>query len=244
VTEVVSEERWAVAQAAEGEYWRAVSADEREFLRLIAEKAEAARWFLAVSPDRDVRLGKLLELGVGPLGVGCIHFLQTSESSGLTTVEPLSVIPSGELRFSEPLRGFVEACRTATTKHIRAGAEEVPVDSSEFNLVVCYNVLDHVQDAARVLQEVRRVSAPNSQFFLAVDTQSDLSIFRFRWWIKRRKPHNLGVRAHTYRLRERDVRKLLRATGFRLIALKTRRLWRIRDVVGHAHRFTAVCEVD
>ncbi len=61
-----------------------------------------------------------------------------------------------------------EICRRRGVTAIRGDATRLPFSSSSLDLVVAYDVLEHIDEDAAVVQEVRRVLRPGGHFLIAV----------------------------------------------------------------------------
>jgi SAM-dependent methyltransferase len=241
VSEAVSTERWTVAQGAEQTYWDGLRRDDREFGRVLLEKSSTVNWVAERLPG-GLPKGDAVEIGIGPLGVGCIHFLPNGRERTLVGVEPLPLIDSDALHLVEPFAALVRACRVADYTHVRAAGEETGLDSERFAIAFCYNVLDHVRDPLAVLRETHRILEPGGTLVLGVDTQSTLSVLRFRLLIERRHAGSIGVRAHPFRFRAHDARRLVESAGFSVGNSNERRPRALYDLVGHAHRLFLLCD--
>lgn len=241
MTEAVSADRWGVAQAAEQTYWDRLVGDDREFRRVLLEKGSTVSWvaerFPGGLPDGDA-----VEIGIGPLGVGCMHFLPDGRERTLVGVEPLPLIDLEALGLVDPFVALVRACRARKYTHVRAVGEDTGLESDRFAVAFCYNVLDHVRDPLGVLREARRILKPGGTFVLGVDTYSTLGILRFKLLIERPYADSIGVRAHPFRLRECEVARLVESADFSVLDGNGRRPRALHDFVSHAHRVLLLCE--
>ncbi|MEY3901140.1 MAG: hypothetical protein RL189_446 [Pseudomonadota bacterium] len=94
--------------------------------------------------------------------------------------------------------------------------EAIPAADGAFDVVVCVDVLEHVADLSKVLQEVRRVLKPQGLFFY--DT-INRTTFSFLWmivaleWISGRIPRG----THDWRkfIRPHELLDLLNKNGFK-----------------------------
>jgi SAM-dependent methyltransferase len=241
VTAAVSADRWAVAQTAEQAYWDRVLGDDREFRRVLLEKGSTVSWLTDRLPG-GLPDGDALEIGIGPLGIGCIHFLPDSRERTLVGVEPLPLVDPGLLRLAEPYVALVRACRAHRYTHARATGENTELESDRFAVGFCYNVLDHVRDPLGVLREAHRILEPGGTLVLGVDTQSTLSVLRFKLLIERSRADSIGVRAHPFRFRERHVKHLVEDAGFSVRDDNGRHPRALHDFLNRAHRLLLLCE--
>ncbi len=237
----VSIERWHEAQRAEQDYWDDLLSDGAEFARTLAEKVYAAAWVEQRLSD-GLPPGDWIEVGIGPLGVGCVHFLPGAERHTLVGVEPLPLLRADALRMPAPLTATVASCHAGNYVHTKAKGEETGLEADRFGLAVCYNVLDHVHNPAGMLEEMARVLRPGGVMLLGCDTVSVASLVRFHAWVKRRSPDSIGVRAHPFRFRAGDLMAMVERAGFRVLADNRRRPAWSHDLAGHAHRLLLLCE--
>ena len=71
--------RWLEAQQTEKRYWDRTKSDALEFARITYGKIVAVRFLEEAVPDLHRLEGPFVEIGIGPLGVGCIHFIPAVE---------------------------------------------------------------------------------------------------------------------------------------------------------------------
>jgi SAM-dependent methyltransferase len=237
----VPRSRWEVAQSAEQRYWDRTCADSKEFVRILHEKVTVATWIARQLPAGPSP-GEWVEIGIGPLGVGCTHLLDDGGASSIVGVEPLPLVPEDHIALPEVLRQLVLACRNGDYQHHQAAGESTGLESERFSFAACYNVLDHVQDPGALLAEAHRILAPDGMLILGCDVVSTLSLLKFRTYVRRRHPRDLGVLAHTFRFRARELHVLLARAGFRIVASsRPQKAW-IRDLAGHAERVLLLAE--
>jgi SAM-dependent methyltransferase len=215
-TRPVSSERWHEAQTAEREYWRWPAIDPREFVNVLAGLADSAVWLKEHLPDSPPR-GDWLEVGIGPLGIGCLHFLPDVEDGRLVGVDPLEPLDESEFILPTPLLAAVTSARSRYEQRVASG-EATGLPSSSFALVSIHNVLDHVRDPAAVLRETERVLLPEGIVFIGCDVHSWLHEFRHRLYLKSRYADALFIRAHPFRFRPGGLFGLVEACGLSVLA--------------------------
>jgi len=209
---MTSTERWKEAQAAESEFWTGIpESTTREALDVNRAEAEFLQSWVAELPSPE------LEIGVGGLGVGLVGFLPANSLRIGTDPLPL-VTPCCS---DELLREVL--ARRGSLHFVRAAGECLPFQDRCIGLAVCYNVLDHVNDAPLVLEEIFRVLCPEGLLFLKVDTFSYLGLAKWHLWTKRAHANEILVRAHPYRFSERAVEVLCRQAGFEIVRTEERR---------------------
>jgi ubiquinone/menaquinone biosynthesis C-methylase UbiE len=199
--------RWQQAQEAEGEYWNGLTKHDEGMRRVLDDNrqiaAQVEAWLPAVP-------GNALEIGLGGLGVGTLGFLRKIPTR--VGIDPLPLPP---LCCSDTLRTIVEELRKPVQFQTSAG-ERTPFPDSSFDLVLCCNVLDHVQDPGAVLQEVHRVLKPGGYFYLAVDVFSPAGLAKWKLWTRHRRKREILVRAHPHRFLYGPLARLISQAGLRI----------------------------
>ncbi|CAH2602779.1 Class I SAM-dependent methyltransferase [Rhodovastum atsumiense] len=54
-------------------------------------------------------------------------------------------------------------------RYVASGSENIPFPTGHFDIVTCLNALDHVDDLARTIREIGRVTKPGGCFLLSVE---------------------------------------------------------------------------
>jgi len=235
---VVDAGRWRVAQRGEAIYWEHARRSLREQARILAEKMVALDQAIAAVPALTECHGQKVEVGIGPMGIGMLHFLSTEGS--LLGVDPLPpVAPAIEL--PRPMEALVAECRR-NYAHIEGRGENLPVETNSAAIVASYNVLDHVESPAAVLSECFRILRPGGYFILGCDTVSIASLVKFHAYAKRRDRDTLAVLCHPFRFRTAQLEQLIEGARFRILWALRRRHERWERLAGHAFRLLVVAQ--
>jgi glycosyltransferase involved in cell wall biosynthesis len=235
---VVDAGRWRVAQRGEAVYWEHARRSLREQARILAEKMVALDQAVAAVPALAECHGQKVEVGIGPMGIGMLHFLSTEGS--LLGVDPLpAVAPAIDL--PRPMEALVAECRR-NYAHIEGRGEELPVESNSAAIVASYNVLDHVESPAAVLRECFRILRPGGYLILGCDTVSIASLIKFHTYAKRRDRDTLAVLCHPFRFRTAQLERLVCEAHFRIHWALRRRHERWERLAGHAFRLLVVAQ--
>jgi SAM-dependent methyltransferase len=216
---------WVEAQAAEEAWWRKTGTDIRALVMEIAEVVELLSWVDDNNPPSSV-----LELGIGPVGIGLGSFLAAEYVVG---VDPLTRLTpaTGHSSFDR----FLIEMQRLTEYHQGDATRPLPFPGSKFDLVVCDNVIDHTQDPMAVLREARRIVRPGGALILGVNVFSEFGLYRWRHITRRRHPASTNVLCHPHSFTANRVDSLLHASGWRAeiatkVALHSK-------LFGHAFRY-------
>jgi SAM-dependent methyltransferase len=230
----VSSERWREAQRAEREYWNWPIIDPRELSRIAMGLSESAVWAKQRFPFGPPS-GEWIEIGIGPLGIGCAHFLITDDDPRrLIGVDPLPLIPMDE-NCPPPLAAMIRSCRK-NYEHIVAAGEGTGLEDARFGFAVLHNMLDHVRDPVAVLREVHRMLQPQGLMFLRCDTHSWLGQLRFAAVTRVRRSDSWLVRAHPFRFRFAELLALVSESGFSVLDRDPPKASVLREIAGRSYR--------
>jgi SAM-dependent methyltransferase len=174
----VSEGRWKEAQQWEEQVW--VSANRNnswlrvawKFVRALSHPRTLARylryrdyycgddwnywWMDAMDGYSSLpkRIDKALEVGCGPY-TNIRLISQKVHVKEIHCADPLSQM------YKKFRHTWLAEQARADRVHVHdAKGEDLPFQKGEFDLTVCINVLDHVNDAMRCMEELSRVTAP------------------------------------------------------------------------------------
>jgi SAM-dependent methyltransferase len=229
----IMKDRWRKAQNAEKEFWESMIYNQEAIIKTVSEIHAAARFLENNVQNAHIIPGPYLEVGIGPLGIGCMHFLRSSAGRKLYGIDPLfqlSDFSSCQSFFKSMLQFF--QCNYI---HIPASGENLCFRNENFALAACYNVLNHAENSEAVLLELHRVLKPQGFLLVGCDTLSLLSIAR---------NHILGIYDifHPHKFTSRYLEKLITGCGFRLIATNHKRYDTINYLCGRAFRRIVIAQ--
>ena len=181
--------QWLRAQQAEIHFWETFRQS-----ALYAQVDMIEHWRGVL--DRtggDIPAGIVLDVGCGPCGV--LNYFRSEATS------PLGVDPLAEAYYrhgiTESRPGFKPIAMAAVP------AEKLPLASQSVDHAICYNVLDHVQDATAVLREIHRVLKPGGTLRTYIHS--------FVSWAK---PLLSWDKPHTYHWTHEEFLALMLGAGF------------------------------
>lgn len=147
--------RWNIAQSYEKDWWeKRVDLIEFDFYY---NHANDLRQFIL--PHFKIKENtKILEIGSG--AGGTITFL--SESNNRFAIDPLENFYSSIEKFRKQ--------RDKNVNYQEAIGEYLPFKNDFFDLIILDNVLDHCSNPSKVMQELKRVSKPESFIYFRQNT--------------------------------------------------------------------------
>ncbi|MEK7497552.1 MAG: methyltransferase domain-containing protein [Patescibacteria group bacterium] len=94
-------------------------------------------------------------------------------------------------------------------------AHKLSFKSSTFDLVICYEVIEHVVDPKRVLAEIRRVMKKNGRALVVMDSGNWL--FRIVWFISENTISRVWQGAHLHPFKHRELENAIKKVGFKIV---------------------------
>lgn len=222
---------WEEAQRNELAVWQHTVSDAAEVLSEITETAELVHF------GRSHGLGdcaNVLELGVGPLGIGWSALTPATRAVG---VDPLARL---RIRTGDANLDRFAADLQARTDFLQADATApLPLEEASFDLVVCDNVVDHTQDPRAILAEGRRLTRPTGQLLFTVNVFSAVGLMKWRHVTRRLRPQDTNVLCHPHSFVEGSLRGLLFRAGWHITVMDAPKGTRHR-LMGHSYRVRAI----
>jgi SAM-dependent methyltransferase len=180
---VSGRERWRRAQAYELDFWKRYEGS-------LPDHGGALLPHVGFVASVGLDGKRVLEVGCGPMGV--IFFVPGALRVG---IDPLAGNYSKQLRINP--RGV---------NLITSMGEYLPFTPASFEVVIIGNVLDHVNDPALTLDEIRRVLRPDGQIILWMHVIP-------KWLLPVRRVLDLIDGGHPFHMTRVEAQALLRRSG-------------------------------
>jgi ubiquinone/menaquinone biosynthesis C-methylase UbiE len=192
--------RWNEAQKVEKLFWSSESVVRGETAEILRRYSEI---FLEIKADEN---WKILDVGCGPTVVS--RMIKGGEKYG---IDPLMDNFLDKVQDKALLKSF----------HFLKGVGEwLPFRNNCSDLVVCRNVLDHVQSPDEVLKEIKRVSKDSAILILGVNVYSEF-VFRLKKGVEYMGIIGLKERTHPHFFSEKTLQELCSkyflATGKKIV---------------------------
>lgn len=217
---IIDLKRWQAAQSSESQYWDGINVS--EMLRIFAEKPA----FLEMIDSQDLELifndKKVLEIGVGPLGISLASFYsQKDKIKQLTKVEPLPQIALTESSIMSRegwAEMFLQWANSMSKEgdYILASGENLNY-TQQFDTVIIYNVLDHVQEPKLILKNAYEALTDSGYILVGVDCRSIIGRIKFEYYLRKVAQGEILVEAHPHTFLPKHVIKMLESVGFNKI---------------------------
>ncbi len=95
-----------------------------------------------------------------------------------------------------------------------ADAHKLPFKENYYDLIICYETIEHVVNPLLVLKEMRRVLKKDGMTILAMDSGS--LMFRIIWWFWEKTRGRVWEGAHLHPFHHDHLEKVIRESGFKI----------------------------
>lgn len=142
------------------------------------------------------------------LDIGC--------ASGLMTSKIAAFFPKSKVTGIDV---YSDAISLAQKKypHIRfytCDAHKLPFPANTFDLIISYEMIEHVLDPKKVLKEMYRVAKKDSTIIISMDSGSLL--FRLIWWFWEKTTGRVWKGAHLHPFHHSELEETIKNAGFKI----------------------------
>lgn len=99
-------------------------------------------------------------------------------------------------------------------KFLVADAEKLPFKKEEFDLLICYETIEHVTNPLQALIEMKRVLKKNGNLVLTMDSGSLL--FRIVWFVWENTKGKVWKGAHLHPFNHEELARIIKKAGFKI----------------------------
>ena len=96
-----------------------------------------------------------------------------------------------------------------------ADAHKLPFKSNSFDLVITYEVIEHLAHPLKALTEMKRVMKKNGNAIIVMDSGSVL--FRIVWWISEKTVSRVWLGAHLHPYKHDELQMVIKKAGFKIL---------------------------
>ncbi len=201
---------WDISQKAEMEFWKQDEQKYAHFSKRYWEQ-ELDNYLGNVQFD-DFAQKNVLEVGCGPKGM--IHYITAGRKVGVDPLieeyQKVGILEDGDV------------------KHVTGVGEKLDFPDETFDIVICFNVLDHSNEPSKVCLEMHRVLKKSGRI-----------IFHSHCIIPLIKPVRMLLKyvdkPHPWHFTTRELKSLFMNVGFKQIFTRiTVFHWKARSLIRHA----------
>lgn len=95
-----------------------------------------------------------------------------------------------------------------------ASADKLPFKNNSFDLIICYETIEHVEHPLECLKEMRRILNKDGTVILAMDSGSLL--FRIVWFFWENTKGKVWKGAHLHPFHHSQLEQLIKRAGFKI----------------------------
>lgn len=115
---------------------------------------------------------------------------------------------------------YKKAIEYATKKHpqitfVVADAHKIPFNDNVFDLVICYETIEHVVNPKKILKEIKRVLEKNGVAIVTMD--SGILLFRIIWWFWEKTYGKAWQGAHLHSFHHHQLETLIKQSGLKIV---------------------------
>ncbi len=108
--------------------------------------------------------------------------------------------------------------RYENLEFLYADAHKLPFKNESFDLVICTEVLEHVENPEKVLTEIKRVLTPKGIAMVEMDTGNILFRLVWHWWTNIR--HGVWKDSHIHKFNTKILESIISEAGFFVLSRK------------------------
>ena len=204
---------WQLAQKHELNIWEMTSKSTWRVLSELFESSELQSFIESKLGDIEVEGKKILEIGIGPLGIGWTGLFASKDKEFNIAIEPLPILTvnTGLLGLDEFIKYLQKRVDVVSGK-----GENLKFPSESFDIVVCNDVIDHVLDYHLVLKEGFRVLKKGGLFIFSVNIFSVFGNAKWNIYTKKRYSNSNNVLCHPHSFTYSTIYKVLKLSGFKI----------------------------
>lgn len=229
---------WRLAQKNELSIWEMTAKSTELVVSELFESSELQIFIKSKLGDIEVEGKKILEIGIGPLGIGWTGLFGSKNKEFNVAVEPLPI-----LTVKTGLQGFDEFIKNLQNRVtvVSGKGENLEFPSESFDIVVCNDVVDHVSDCHLVLQEGFRVLKKGGLFIFSVNVFSVFGMAKWHVYTKNRYPASKNVLCHPHSFIFSTISKVLKTHGFKIAHSNNSDFSSWKKVFGKSKRARFLC---
>lgn len=155
---------------------------------------------------------KYLTVGLDPRKI-----LDVGSASGMMTDRISKIFPKAKIWAIDAFEPAIIYGKKRYPKisFMVADAHSLPFPKNSFDLITCYETIEHVTKPGKILKELKRVVRPNGFVVIAMDSGNLL--FRIVWWISEKTISNVWRGAHLHPYHHSELTSIIKRSGFSIV---------------------------
>lgn len=143
--------------------------------------------------------------------------LEVGSASGYMISEIAKKYPKVKFQAVDAYAGAIKYAQQKYPhiKFVRAEAEKLPYKNSQFDLVLCYETIEHVRQPKKAIFEMKRVLKKEGKLILAMD--SGTTAFRIIWFFWEKTFGRSWREAHLNPYHHSELEKLILQSGLKVL---------------------------
>lgn len=142
------------------------------------------------------------------LDVGC--------AGGYMTNKVAEVFPKAEIFGIDPYPAAIAYAKSRFPQinFQTADAHKLPFEKDIFDLIICYETIEHVIDPLKILEEMKRVIKKDGMVIVAMDSGNLL--FKTVWWWWEKTFGKVWQNAHLHPFHHQYLGQIIKQAGFKV----------------------------
>lgn len=142
------------------------------------------------------------------------RILDAGCASGYMTKQISRIFPKSEIFGTDIYSDAIAYARKQypKIKFVAGDLHKTPFTSNFFDLVICYETIEHVLKPQQVLKEFRRITKPRGTIILAMD--SGTFLFKLIWFFWGKTKGKVWAGAHLHPFKHTELEGLIKKVGF------------------------------
>ena len=143
--------------------------------------------------------------------------LDVGSASGMMANEVSKIFPEAKITAVDVYKKAVDYGKShyPHINFVVADAHSLPFPDNAFDLIICYETIEHVINPLSVIKEAKRVVKKGGRIVLAMDSGSFL--FRAVWFIWEKTQGKVWQGAHLHPFRHTELEDVIKKSGLKIV---------------------------
>ena len=148
--------------------------------------------------------------------IKCDNILDIGCAGGTFTNNISKILPKAEITGIDLYSSAIEYGKNKYPhiNFILADAHNIPFKNKSFDLIICYETIEHLNNPPQALKEIRRVLKNDGHTIVAMDSGSLL--FKIVWWFWEKTKGKVWQGAHIHTYNHKELENIIKKAGFKI----------------------------